>query len=181
MAMAAVALGTTAAGAQTRAGIFVGVGAGWGSARVEADEFEGASDRQGDLTGQLRVGTTLSERLLVGAELNAWHHSEQGDKATLINASLAFYFYPADRGLFIKGGAGLSRADFDIGGETVDGIGWGLMGGLGFDIPIGRSAAITPVATFWFGKPGTLKFEGIDVLHNFRHNVVEIGVGITFY
>ncbi len=176
---AALGLAGTAQ-AQTRDGLFVGAGVGWGWGRAEADDI-GQSDRQGDLTAQVRVGTTLSDRLLVGAELNGWFHSEEGDSVTLFNACAAAYYYPAESGLFLKGGLGLSRADFDIGGETENGIGWGLMAGVGYDIPIGRSTAVTPVATYWFGKPGTLKFEDIDVVHNFKHNVFEVGVGITFY
>ena len=40
---------------------------------------------------------------------------------------------------------------------------------------------LTPMVTFWLGKPGDMKFEGVDLLHGFRHNVLEIGVGVSFY
>jgi len=176
---AALALGGGAS-AQTRDGFFVGVGAGWGSAKVESEDLD-STGRQGSWTANLRVGTTFGDRLLVGAELNGWFDSEAGESVSLFNTTLALYYYPADSGLFLKGGVGLSRADFDLGDETVSGLGWGVMAGLGYDIPIGNSTAVTPVATFWYGKPGDLTIEDIDILHGFKHNVFELGVGITFY
>jgi hypothetical protein len=180
--MGLVALAAGPAGAQTREGFFVGFGAGYGWAKVDCDECDlGESEREASVTAHVRLGTTLTERLSVGAELNGWFDSEDEDNVALFNVTGAFYLYPADSGLFIKAGAGLSRADFDLGGEELSGMGWGVMAGVGYDIPIGDTTAVTPVATFWYGKPGDLQFEDIPVLTGFKHNVFEIGVGVTFY
>jgi hypothetical protein len=176
---AVLAAGSGSASAQTRDGIFVGAGLGWGSGKVEADE--GEADRRGSWTLNLRVGRPLSDRLLVGAELNGWFDSEDEDSVSLFNGSLAAYYYPTDMPLFVKAGLGLARADFDIGGESAAGVGLGLMAGVGYDIPIGRSTAVTPMATFWMGKPGDLSVDDIEVVHGFKHNVIELGVAVTFY
>jgi hypothetical protein len=180
---AALALAGGTASAQSRDGFFVGAGLGWGSAKANADEFDlGQNDRQGSWTLNLRVGKTLSERLGVGAELNGWFDEEDGDGVALFNTTVAAYYYPSGNQLFAKVGVGLSRADFDIGSERVSGLGLGFMAGVGYDIPIGSgSTAFTPQATFWYGKPGDLSLDDIEVLHGFRHNVFELGVGITFY
>jgi hypothetical protein len=177
---AVLAVGGGSASAQTRDGIFVGAGAGWGSAKVEADEVD-SPDRRGSWTLNLRVGRPLSERLLVGAELNGWFDSEDDDSVSLFNGSLAFYYYPTERPLFVKAGVGLARADFDIGDESVSGVGLGFMAGLGYDIPISGNTSLTPMVAFWLGKPGDLSVDDIEVLRGFKHNVIELGVAVTFY
>lgn len=179
---AAVALAAPPAQAQVRDGFFVGVGAGWGSAKIDFDGLD-LDDREGALTGNIRVGTAIGDRTLAGLELNGWFDSEEGNSLSLFNTTVALYFYPADSGLFVKGGVGLSRADVEVADldENVSGIGWGVMAGLGYDIAIGDSTAVTPMATFWYGKPGNLKLDDIDVIQEFSHNVFEAGVAITFY
>lgn len=177
---AALAAAAPAASAQTRDGFFVGFGAGWGSAGLDAEGAD-ESDREGSVTANVRLGTAIGDRTLVGLELNGWFDSEDEVSTSLFNTSLALYFYPSDSGLFLKGGAGLSRTDFDGPGEDISGIGWGVMAGIGYDIAISDSAAVTPVATYWYGKPGDLEIEDIPVVRGFSHNVVEIGVSLTFY
>ena len=180
---AAVALAAPRASAQTtRDGLYVGFGAGYGSAKVDFLDNE-VDDREGSFTANIRVGTTISDRALAGLELNGWFDSENGDSLSLYNATLALYYYPADSGLFVKGGVGLSRAEVEIGelNDKVSGVGWGVMAGLGYDIAIGDTTALTPMATFWYGKPGELKFEDITVLEDVKHNVFEAGLSLTFY
>ena len=177
---AALAVAAPAVHAQTRDGFFVGAGAGWGSAKVDSDDSDGGS-REGSFTANIRVGTAIGDRTLAGVELNGWFDSENDVSVSLFNTTVALYYYPADNGLFVKGGVGLSRADFDVGNETASGIGWGVMAGVGYDVQIGDSTAVTPMATFWYGKPGDLKIEGIEVIRGFKHNVFEAGVAISFY
>lgn len=163
--------------AQTRGGFFLGLGAGWGSAKTDCDSCQGGRDRQDSVATHLRVGTTLSERLALGVELNGWFHTN----ISLIGATAAFYLYPNDQGLFFKAGVGLSRDDVPLGSETLAGVGWGAMAGIGYDIPIGSSFAVTPVATFRYAQPGDLRLDGETILSGFKHNVIEVGVGLTFY
>lgn len=181
VASAALALQAAPAAAQTHDGLFFGAGLGWGSAKVESDDF-GQTDRQGSWTLNLRVGTTLNARLLAGVEMNGWFDSENGNSVSLFDSTIAVYYYPTDRPLFVKGGLGLSRADFDTAGDVkVSGIGAGLMAGAGYDIEIGHRTAVTPMATVWLGKPGDMKFEGVTLLRGFKHNVFEVGVAVSFY
>jgi hypothetical protein len=113
--------------------------------------------------------------------MNGWFDSENGDDVSLFDTTIAAYYYPTRRPLFVKGGIGLSRADFESQGVKVHGIGAGLMLGAGYDVEIGHRTAITPLATLWLGKPGDLSFEDVDILHGFKHNVFELGVAVSFY
>jgi hypothetical protein len=185
---AVLAVGASAS-AQTRHGFFFGGGIGYGSGDASTEETRedlsqiGGLDsgREGGLTMNLRVGKTLSSRLAVGAELNGYFRSEDLADISLFNATAAFYLYPSDAGLFVKGGLGLARANFSFEGDDLSGLGFGAMVGVGYDFPIGDSLAVTPQATYWFGSPGDMSVDDIDILHGFRHNVIEVGVGVTLY
>jgi hypothetical protein len=191
-AAAALALTCGTAHAQTRDGFFIGLGAGVGSAKVTCDGCEGDTDgavglsRETSFTGHVRLGKTITSRFAVGAELNAWLKKDDFDISThLFDATAAVYVYPNDEGLFVKAGAGLSRVEVKLGGDlgdaSVSGTGLGLMAGVGYDVGIGRTTAITPMVTYWYGKPGELKIEGVPLLVGVKHNVIEFGVGISFY
>jgi len=178
-----------AASAQTRDGFFIGGGLGYGSGDASTDgtredlsQVGGLdSGRTGGLTFNLRLGKTLSPRLALGAELNSWFHSEDAADLSVFNATAAFYLYPYDAGIFVKGGLGVARAKFSFEGDDLSGLGFGAMLGLGYDYRIGDSMAVTPQIAYWFGSPGDLSVEGIDLVNGFKHNVIEIGVGITLY
>jgi hypothetical protein len=177
------------ASAQTRHGFFIGGGLGYGSGDASTDgtrqdlsQIGGLdSGRSGGLTFNLRLGKTLSPRLAVGVELDSYFRSEELADISLFNATAAFYLYPWDAGLFVKGGLGLARAGVSFEEDDLSGLGFGAMLGVGYDFPIGDTLAVTPQATYWFGSPGELSVDDIDVLHGFKHNVIEIGVGISFY
>jgi hypothetical protein len=98
-------------------------------------------------------------------EVNGWGKSEFGQTMTMGNMSGAAYWYPmSNGGLFLKAGLGYSVVDDGFTSET----GLGLLGGLGYDIRVGRNLSVTPVANWYRGSfsPGAL-------------NVVDIGLGIT--
>ena len=177
------------ASAQTRHGFFFGGGVGYGSGDASTEETRADlsqiggldSGREGGLTINLRLGKTLSTRLALGAELNGYFRSEDNADISLFNATAAFYLYPSDAGLFVKGGLGLARAGFSLENDDLTGLGFGAMLGVGYDFPIGDTLAVTPQATYWFGSPGDMAVDDIVILHGFRHNVIEVGVGITLY
>lgn len=185
---AALAVAGTAS-AQTRHGFFIGGGIGYGSGDASTDgtrqdlsQIGGLdSGREGGLTLNLRLGKTLSTRLALGAELNGYFRSKELADISLFNATAAFYLYPYDAGLFVKGGLGLARAGFSANGDDLSGLGFGAMLGVGYDYRIGDTTAVTPTITYWFGSPGELSVDNIALLHGFKHNVIEIGVGISLY
>jgi hypothetical protein len=160
-ALLALALASTAGAqqVQSRRGFWIGGGLGYGSLGCYGcDRLEGP-------TGYLKLGGTLRQNVLLGVEMNGWTKSEFGQRMTMGNMSGAAYWYPTnDHGLFLKAGLGYSVLDDGFSRES----GFGLMGGLGYDIRLGRNLSITPVANWYRGSfsPGSL-------------NVLDIGVGVT--
>lgn len=156
-ALVLLALTASAAAAQEesarRQGFWFNIGLGYGSADFNCDNC-GSTDREGSVAGNIAAGGTLSPQLLLGVESNGWYKDESGIKSTFGNLAAVAYFYPsAGSNLFLKGGVGLSAYKFEN-GSSVDDTGLGLLAGIGYDLPIGKSLSITPTAAFNFGMMG---------------------------
>jgi len=154
--------------AQTRQGFWIGGGMGYGSMGLGCSGCAGVG-RTGGLSGYAKLGGTLRQNILLGVEMNGWTKSEAGATITMGNHSGAAYWYPmATQGLFIKGGAGYSVLAVDDGFSSANDSGFGLLGGVGYDIRVGRNLSITPVANYFRGG-----FEGGSA------NVLQLGMGVT--
>ena len=150
--------------AQTRQGFWIGAGLGYGSMGLSCDGCAD-TDRVGAPSGYLKLGTTIRQNILLGVETNAWTKSELGVRLTMANISGAVYWYPmATNGMFVKAGAGFSALDAGGGGTN----GFGVLGGVGYDIRMTPSLSITPVANWFRGG-----FDGGSA------NVLQIGLGVT--
>jgi hypothetical protein len=161
-AFLAVLLAGTASAqqAQTRQGFWIGGGLGYGSLGCE-----GCTDRTGAPSGYLKLGTTLRENILLGVETNGWTKSEAGARLTMGNISGAVYWYPmTTNGLFVKAGAGYSVLDSGFASTS----GFGILGGVGYDVRVGRNLSVTPVANWFRGS-----FTGGSA------NVLQLGMGVT--
>ncbi len=151
--------------AQTRQGFWIGGGLGYGSMGLSCDGCA-ASDRVGAPTGYLKLGGTLRQNILLGVETNGWTKSELGARLTMTNISGAVYWYPmTSNGMFVKAGAGFSALDSGFGGGS---SGFGVLGGVGYDVRVGRNLSLTPVANWFRGG-----FNGGSA------NVLQIGMGVT--
>ena len=162
-------------GSSRRSGFWLNVGLGWGSADFNCDGCD--TDRESGVTGQLALGGTLSPQLLIGVETNGWYKEEDGVKSLLGTsfAAVAYYYPIAERDLFLKGGVGLASYLFDN-GSVEDDQGISVLGGVGYDVPIGANASITPVATFQYGTLGDANgLEGVS------QNIISLGATFTLH
>lgn len=154
--------------AQEKKGLFIGVGLGWGSLDLTCDGCE--VNRESGFSGNFRIGGVINDKLLIGGETEGWYKSEDGASVSFSTVTASAYFYPASKGLYLRGGIGLavlSASDsFDSDSET----GFGVSFGAGYDIPIARKTALTPYANWMFGS-----FDG------FGANVAQLGLAVSFY
>ncbi len=152
---------------QTRQGFWIGFGLGYGSLGFSCTGC--STSREGALSGYLKLGGTLSPKLLLGGETNGWTKNDAGTTVNAGNASAVLYFYPNPAGgLFLRGGIGWAWLDLGgFGSET----GAGAVFGVGDDIRVGTNTSITPVLNFNFGK----------LANDFSQNVIQLGVGVTFH
>jgi len=156
---------------QTRDGFFIGFGVGGGTFGCSVC----GTEREGSLTGHLKLGGTVSPRLLLGVESSAWTKEEGGVRLTHGNVSALAQFYPsATAGFYLSGGVGLSRLAVDVSGGggtvTVTENGLGLTAGLGYDVRLGTNFSLTPYGLFGWGD-----FEGGSA------DTFQLGLGVTWH
>ena len=139
-----VAIPGAAQNPQTREGFWISFGFGVGS--LGCDDC-GDDEREVGTNFNLRLGGTMSQRLLIGGEVNGWTKSERGVTLTVSNIGPVLLFYPnAGGGLFLKGGIGMANTSLDPGNGslTIEETGVGITIGLGYDARVGRRFALTP-------------------------------------
>jgi hypothetical protein len=176
---------------QNRQGLRVGVGGGYGSADASCDECEGSGRESGGAV-YVEAGWALSSRVLLGGEFRVWNGEAKGIARNvdaglhLYNATATTTVFPrASSGLFVKGGLGASFADveFKPGGTSIPGdrgTGVGVVAGAGYDVPLRGRVSLTPAVTVWFGRIGNLDVDRETFVGDWRHNVIEFTLGLTF-
>jgi hypothetical protein len=151
---------------QTRQGFWIGFGFGAGS--LGCDDC--GDEREAGTNLNLRMGGTLSQRLILGGEVNYWTKSEGDVTLSVGNIGPVLLFYPsANGGFFLKGGLGLANVNLEFGSLDVDDQGVGLTLGLGYDARVGRNFALTPYFDIL-----TSSYEGGSF------NQVAFGLGFTW-
>ncbi len=166
---------------QRRDGFWIGFGLGYGSANITCDNCVDSS-RVGGITGFVKLGGAPSRNLLVGGAINAWSHSDGSATETMTNLTASLYLYPAAKsGLFVTGGLGFSNYHVNS-APSFDGTGWGFTAGAGYDIRVGRDLSLTPVVNYVYGGVGDVNEEGFGAVRTqWKQNVVEFGLGVTFH
>lgn len=131
-------------------GFWIGFGLGGGI--NTADGFEGG---RAGAAGYLRMGGTVSPKVLLGGEAIGWGRTIDEVTIGAGNTSFIVQFYPGSNGgVFLKGGLGIAtiRVSTDILGVDVQATetGFGTTLGLGYDARVGRSLFLTPnVDVIW--------------------------------
>jgi hypothetical protein len=130
-------------------GFWVAFGLGGGTNL--ADFADGARAGVG---GYLRLGGTISPKLLLGGEISGWGRDVAGSTFTESGMTAVAMFYPAGRGLFLKGGVGFAgwASSADFGGTTTTSTAGGFAGtaGVGYDLRIGSNMYLTPNIDFMY-------------------------------
>jgi len=150
-----------------RAGFWFSAGLGYGSLGCQD-----CGSREGGPSGNISLGGTLSQKVLLGASSNAWVKSESGTTLTVSTLTAAIRFYPsATGGFFLMGGLGLGTVSASVSGlGSASETGAGALVGLGYDIRVGRNVSLTP---YWNGF--AMNSSNDDA------NVGQLGLAITVH
>jgi len=160
----------------TREGFWGAIAFGYGHADLTASPAFADSARGGSVAVDMKLGGTLSPTVRLGGEVNVWVNDVGGLTESVGNFSAAAYFYPAPRsGFFVKGGVGLASFQLSQGNASSTTTGFGLLGGVGYDIRLGGKVSLTPVANFYWGHDGDMApFTGI------QHKIFDVGLGVQY-
>lgn len=129
-----------------------GLGSGGGKAKDETGSYslsEGLSDAV-SVSINFKVGFTLTPSLLLGLDINGFQTSgtatgtavDVAYQVSTYNAMVTWF--PMERGLFLRGGLGLSSLSLDVTGFGSDSVsGWNLDVGAGYAFWLGKSFNLT--------------------------------------
>lgn len=144
----------------------------------------------GGTTGDIRLGGTLSDKVLLGVEIFGFTDERFGfaphdTSITAENSSLnaVVLWYPWHGGVFLKGGVGLAGGRFTVKADTGQGAvnegnGVGLTFGLGFDLPISRRFALSANAAAFITAIGDVRAQGV-LVDDVIPTMYQLGVGFV--
>jgi len=139
-----------------------------------------------------RIGGTLNQRVLLGAESSGWLGSRGGVDFTRGNLSGVVLFYPRGGGVFLKGGVGFAYIMSSIySSTTVGGVyysnstsqsqgGFGATAGLGYDLKIGRNIYLVPEVDWYLqavGSQTSIIFGDTPG----TNNIITLSLGLTWH
>jgi hypothetical protein len=160
--------------ASPRRGFWLSGGLGYGGAVIGCDGCQ--NDRQSGGTGFIALGGTLNPHFRLGAESDAWLKEQHGVSSAFGTLVLVGYFYPSPTGrFFLKGGAGLANVHLSGFGQSEDHEGFGVLFGVGTDVPVGSKISLTPTAAIDAGFLGA-----VDGVRGVNFSTLQLGLGVTY-
>jgi len=173
--------------AASRQGFWAGLGLGQGGTWLRCEVCDG--DRsEGGLTGYARAGTTVSDRLLVGADLTYWRRNEEEVLEQATGFAGAAYWYPNPRhGYYLKFGLGYSwyrAAEDEI--ALTSGL-LTAVSGAGYEMRVNPRVSLVPFVNLSITSKGKLLredtrnggFSATRVADDLSQLSVQVGFGIT--
>jgi hypothetical protein len=167
-------------GQSPRHGLYLSVGAGGGSVGFECSICN-SDNRTGGASGYIGLGGTLSPHWRLGGEVNVWGRSEGGVDRVAVAVQFVAAWYPSRTGgFFVKAGVGgLAHAE-DDGTNELTASGGSFSLGIGYDVRIGRSLAITPFLNSIATSKSTVQLNGAKVPGvEVNPNLVQVGLALS--
>ena len=181
--------GLSAQEVQAHRGLWGGFGIGGGVNLT--DTFEDGS--LWGFSGYGRIGGTLNQRVLLGAESSGWIGSQDGVDYSRGNLSALLLFYPSPRGgFYLKGGVGFAYITTSISSSTtIDGVfyfnsvsqskgGFGATAGVGYDVRLGRNIYLVPAVDWYLQAVGT-ETSGVFGTLPGTNNVIAFSLGLVWH
>lgn len=166
----------------TRHGVWAGFGLGGGSAEMDCSSC--SNFRFTGLSGYVRLGFTLSRRVLLGVESVGWVHSSSGIAERIGVASLVALWYPIPSGaLYVKFGYGGMSYHAEEGGDVLTAKARTPSLGLGYELRVRRNISLVPFVNGLASSSVQQYRNGVPVGNgnDFSLNLVQFGVGATWH
>lgn len=180
-----VASAATAQQSDRRRGLWGGAGLGyaWSEATCSICLTQASGP-----AAQVRLGGTMSLRLLAGVEANAWLKGSGQTDRSLLMVTAVGTFYPAPaQGLHLRAGlGGYWYVEEDAVAEvSTQGLAFQL--GAGYDAPVGASLSLSPFATWatsGFSNPTRFdkatRFK-LPLLSDMTVKFLQVGLAVTIH
>jgi len=178
MALAVAAPALSAQG-PTRTGAWAGLGIGGSSARLTCQVCAG--DRETAVSGYVQIGGTISAQVRFGLESGIWWRDETQLQQWIASFGLVGYFFPQSAGgLFFKAGpTGLYYRASDDDDDEVTSRSYGVLVGMGYELPSAGSFVISPALTIHASSFGRLAADDETVSRDVNLSLIQLTIGIT--
>jgi hypothetical protein len=165
---------------QTRhSGFHASFGLGAGSAALTCSGCD--SDRETSSSMMLRFGGAVSPNVVLSGEISGWSKEKNGVSTTLSFLTLAAQIYPdQNQGFVWKFGAGFVGAQSSASGVKVEASGFGLTGGLGYDIALTPGFSLTPYGDIAWMSSAEAKVNGSNTGISVGANLIHIGLAASW-
>jgi hypothetical protein len=157
----------------------MGAGLGAGFDRVFCEICDGSV--QAGWSGYLRLGGTVSPRLLLGGELTGWLRGREGVTQSMGAVSFVAYWYPAHTNLYLKGGGGVIGFRSADGEDAVTSTTFGPTLGIGYEQLVSPKVSVVPFFNVLVAPSGALRFNGDEVINGVGFVLWQGGVGVTIH
>ncbi len=170
-----------AQGSNPREGLWWGLGFSYGWTHVRCDICVANRGAGISLTG--RVGGTISQSVLLGAEANGWTTSEEDVDEFLGSFGAALSWYPASNGAFyLKFGFAYVSYRIDDPENRLTSSGFGPQLGAGYEVRFSRSFSIQPYINSIITIPnGELDINGDRQATGVSMSLLQLGLGVTWH
>ena len=165
-----------------RDGVNVSFGFGGGGAHLGCSGC--GNDRQGGTGFYLNVGGTISPRFTLGGELNGFGFASNNRDLTISSLLAVAHVYPEPAsGFFFTLGAGVTGASVSDRLQSVEvySTGFGIEGGLGYDVRLGRNFSLTPYAQFVKAFSGQVSYNSAWGPDQLNPDYYQVGLGFTWH
>ncbi len=168
------------ASAQMREGQFIAVGLGGGFDQISCEVCAGTP--KSGLSGFVRFGGTVSDRVLLAAEFDAWTRGDEGVRQILgsLTGVALLYAGPEARLHFKVGGGAVGyRASED--GNDLTALTIGVTAGLGYDYPVSETLSLSPYANLVVAPFATLNADGNPAVSGATLAMLTGGLSLTWH
>lgn len=150
-----------------REGFWFQGGLGGGGLKVSCDimgTVECPAETEAGGIARIALGGRLSSLVHLGGSVDVWAKSEDEVEVAYAAMSLLVMIYPSPTsGFWVNFGPGYSLYTEDAPGAQLEVESVSLVGGLGYDIRVGRMLSLTPFLDALYSIPGNIKLNGATV------------------
>ena len=160
----------------------IGVGSASMGATCDPCSTDVFEDRINGFSGVLQLGGAITPQLVLTGEFIGWIRNEDPVFRRVAGLSIAVLGYPSpSSGFFVKGGVGGVRAIVENDVLVVQTDAWMGTTGLGYDIPVGSTAMLTPYANYVWSFGGSTFVNEISSPVAVMPNAVQLGIALTLH
>jgi hypothetical protein len=163
-----------------RDGFWIGAGLGVGSVGFDCSFCN--DERESGVSGNIRLGGTLNQRVQLGAMLAGWDKSQANLDGQVGGVHGVVVFYPSETGGFwLQAGLGAMSFELDDGIDVLKSSSFSFTAGLGYDIRVGRNVSLAPYFHAMGSGGGGTEINGIDFDFDLNPNLAQIGLAVTIH